>query len=52
MFASSGYKPTDRSYETIDEKITEITAYYIGWLEHCDDVEKFGLGRSEHDTQK
>ena len=35
-------------YTFISNEVTDITAYYIGWTDHSDDVEKYGLGAGEH----
>lgn len=49
MFATNGYIPDERSYFEISEEITDITAYYLGWIDEFEDVERFGLVRSEFD---
>ncbi len=35
-------------YDKITNPITEITAYYIGFTDHSDTADKWGLGKSEH----
>lgn len=47
MFATNGYVPTEKSYLEITEEITDITAYYLGWIGECEDVERFGIVRSD-----
>ena len=35
---------------TIDQCVlSEVDAYYVGILDHADDVEKYGLGKSSHE---
>ncbi|MBQ4256748.1 MAG: hypothetical protein II714_03740 [Oscillospiraceae bacterium] len=36
-------------YDRITNEITEITAYYVGLTDHCDDVIIYGLDKSEFD---
>ena len=35
-------------YDHISNEITEITAYHIGWTDHCKEAEIFGLQESQH----
>lgn len=35
-------------YDKIVNEITDVSAYYLGWIDECDDVKEWGLGKSEH----
>jgi len=35
-------------YDKITNVLTDITAYYIGWINECADVYQFNLLPSEH----
>lgn len=52
MFATNGYIPNEQSYLEISEEVTDITAYYLGWIEECEDVERFGLIQSDFEVEK
>lgn len=44
------YAQTEMKYDSIEKEITDITAYYIGWLSEApQEVLDFGLERSQHD---
>ena len=36
-------------YHSISPEITDITAYYVGLIDHSDTVEKWGFDKSQHD---
>ena len=42
---------TDESYyDHISNELTEITAYYIGWTDECEEVERFHLQKSQYQS--
>ncbi len=44
------YAQAEMKYDSIEKEITDITAYYIGWLSEApQEVIDFGLERSQHD---
>lgn len=48
MYTTYDSETWEPHYSYISNDITEITAYYIGWIDSSEDVDEWGLGESQH----
>lgn len=48
MFTTYDAETLESYYDHISNELTDITAYYIGWTDTCEDVELFHLQPSQH----